>query len=486
MYKTSTPAKRCCVLLFVAFSFLLGLHTKAQNPQIPRIVAKKWRMGSQNVYLTEDIKIQVEEQVAKLNVGYIYQNIEAIQNVLEWVRNYIHNHDHIVPAEYAYLAIIDHELIKCELSEQYHQWNANKAYWGLSGLRMKLLNLQNKLHEDKLVDEKCSLPITTEHLLKTFVQTQNYFENWTINICVLDWGYTAAIDKVQSHYGKNRNAYTNKEEFTLDFSASVLIEYFALRHVLEHLMHEEKRKGTTPSTHIACHSFDSNVSLRTISKKHKVSIENLKIYNGWLLQKKAPKRTNINWIIPTKRGYAYQYPELPEKIEEAVKKEKIERVEKEEKIEKVEGIVQEEIKEPDVENTTTEISHFYIVQPHDGLLAIARKHGITIEELRRLNPAYMHTDLIHPQVKLLIKAKSELEKKTFHVDKSKERISEGENQPNKGNAPKTYMRQIKRSHLQKNIEKPTQIDNRGGNTHFYPRYSPTQTIQNKIRKKSKR
>jgi LysM repeat protein len=442
-------------------------------------VATEWQIGNQTVILSKSIKNAVELRVAEFDTVHIKHNIEPIMLTLEWVRTLSQSTQDSVPAEFCYLALFENHLIKPYHNKSQITRKADNAFWGLSSLRIDKLRLQNSLHQNEYLDDSRNLYLSTTEMFKLFKSAQDYFENWALAMTILDYGYEDAKTQINQKI-KTRQSYKGNKTFALELHNNVLIEYFAMRHILEHII----IKQPAPKKNLACHFPDKVLTLEKAHRVYDTSIENLQLYNPWIKGKKTPRDVTQCWFTLDDRGHSYPYPALPKKKKEQQENKPIppKEEQKEHKSSEESGASPKEDDKflvPAPENITVAIPHLHKVRKGETLFFIAKTYNISIEQLRNLNPHKSHTNLIRIGDVLLIKAKDMKEQ----MDRQSIKLTKVVMEENwRGGIPNTFQKRQKYNRYQQRIEVISAPAQRGGGLPCLPRLSPTQKGDNRAYK----
>ncbi|TAE16452.1 MAG: LysM domain-containing protein [Bacteroidetes bacterium] len=474
MKSTSTLFQRCSFLLHFCVYVCVCSQAKAQS--FPQSVPTEWTIGNQTVILSKSIKNAIELRVAEFDTVHIKRNIEPIMLTLEWVRTLSQSTQDSIPVEFCYLTLLENHLIKPYHNKSQITRKADNAFWGLSKLRIDKLRLQNSLHQNEYLDDSHNLYLATTEMFKLFKSAQDYFENWALAMTILDYGYEDAKTQINQKL-KTRLSYKGNKKFALDLHSNVLIEYFAMRHILEHII----IKQPAPKKNLACHFPDKVITLEKAHRLYETSIEDLQLYNPWIKGKKTPKDVTQCWFTLDDRGHSYTYPSLPKKKPEPEPKTPQPKQDLTQKTQENGASPKDDDKflVPAPENITVAIPHLHKVRKGETLFFIAKTYNISIEQLRNLNPHKSHTNLIRIGDVLLIRAKDMREQ----MDRQSIKLTKVVMEENwRGGIPNTFQKRQKYNRYQQRIEVISTPAQRGGNLPCLPRLSPTPKGDNRVYK----
>ncbi len=458
--------KRCCSFALILLLSLHSLAVQAANAYIPRFVAMKWLIGNQYVWLDETLKKSIEVRVAQYDYALIQKNIEVIKMYLEFGQDYIHNNGDLIPKEYVYLMLLDNKLVKASAN---NHASADNALWSLSDWRVHVLGAGSRFYEDKYTTDRNSLLSSTQAMIHELKSSNGSIRNWALNLLTLDYGYKEAQDKINTHYNQKISLYKDKTDFKLTMQAAILVEYFALRHVLEYAI---KESTSQLQARIYRHPLKEGISLKKAAHKFKLSKETLLMYNGWIKNQKTNKDIEQNWFVPTENVHTYIPPSSPQK--EIIREPTIPMP----KIAPKNAVIKNQPPVvPEPKNISFDLPVFHIVSKGETLFSIARKYNISLDSLRALNPMFRPNldNRLVIGTRLLVVPTSEHQRKTFHPKKKEEiytnpRGDKRVKDENVISKPAPHLKPIQRL---RNMRKVRLEGNRGIEKH-YPRLSPTQ------------
>jgi|GEM_PF-3507624 len=471
-YRYSSRGAFLCILACL----LLCLDTEAQ---IPSAVPSEWKIGGQTVKLSNTVQKAIETSAANFDIPHIQQNIVPIMLMLEWTKTCFSSLKKTLPDEYCYLILYNNHLVKKYHSQSQVTKTANMKFWGLSDTNIIQLQLEEELQNTDTQDDSRNLEKTTVSMANKIVEANANFDNWLLSMLLIEHNYDEARKKIKAHYGESPSLYKNKQIYELDMHANIFIEYFALRHVLEHIIVNQP----TPSTHLVRYSPDKTFGLEAASKIYHVSTEELSLYNPSLKIKsrRISKDVVLSWLVPQKREHAYLYPTIT-KLKEVVQNPKPPQPTGKNTANEGGASLKDEEKliAPTIQSQTDNIQHLHIVRKGETLFQIAGTYSIALYQLRLLNPNKMKTDFLSIGEALLIRARNMKEQEDRQRTKNFQVF--------RGGNSNTFEKKMKVERLQARVEQSINpVIKRGADKSRYPaRRTPIESKKNRPYKKSEK
>jgi hypothetical protein len=438
--------------LYVCFHFLVSTQARAQI--VPSNVSQEWGIGETTFVLNDYFKARVEDRVALLDHEYINRNIKPLMLMYEVLYYKTLNMPDTarIPHELVFTAFQHHHLIRKMHNESRVERKADMALWGLSKSRVEKLKLHYKLHQNSCVDETHHLLLTTEEIFKILLEAHKNCENWLLSLLAIEMGYEQAMVHIQQKHNKGEQ-YKRKDVYELSFQSDIILDYFALRHILTHLMHKQPR----PEKHLFVFSHEEMNNFGEIKSKCNMHEDEMRIYNAWLSSK---KKKNINsfskvWVgLGHRTDLKFPMPALPKKVEqlknEPKPKPEIQFEPKNDPTKQQEAEVTFIVPQP--ENKTEDLPHLHRVKQGETLIGIARTYNTSVETLRLLNPHKKHTRYLH-EGDVLITYQKNMKSQTDINRKSHKIFTQSD--PNSFKRKSHYQRQ------QRRIEQPNSSEKRG-------------------------
>lgn len=370
------------VSVVVVGLLILLQNTFAQNiPQVP----SKMKFADMELHITKSGKHKIQQEVNKLrkSEAYFRKYVERADLHFPVIEQAFK--EERCPDEIKYLVIQESSIVPTAVSSS----NA-VGYWQFKAPT----GVEQGLKISGGIDERKNIKSASHAAGRYMVGNYKRIKNWVYTVMAYQTGVGGAQKHIKDKYRGAKKMEINAQTYWY------VIKFLAHKIAYEH----EVGKRATEQKLIVI-AAKSGQSVKSIAKKHKVSVDDAKPYNEWVnISKKLPNDKTYYVILPVKNDGRPTVVNEPEYVDNKVE----------------EGNTPSHASEIVViapsKSWTTIINDRKVVVPAEGetVVTLARKGEITQKKFRKYNELRSFEEVI-PGIPYFFKAKKSKARVEYHT-----------------------------------------------------------------------
>ncbi|WMJ73237.1 LysM peptidoglycan-binding domain-containing protein [Cytophagaceae bacterium ABcell3] len=245
-------------------------------------IPERMTFANMELTLTSQVRKVLKSEVEAITRNPKYFNIKVERANLYFpiIEKVFKDED--FPDDFKYLALQESSLISDAVSSS----NA-VGYWQFKKEAAREVGLRI----DNEVDERINIVSATRGAARYLRKNNSILDNWIYALL----SYNLGPGGVRSHVD---NKYVGARKMTIDKN----MHWYVVRFLAHKIAYEnEVGKAEHPELKLVKYTKGANMSLKEIAKETNVALEDLEMYNKWILKSKVPDDKVYAVILPVKR-----------------------------------------------------------------------------------------------------------------------------------------------------------------------------------------